>query len=75
MAMNLPVDVRALYDAGKKLKEDRERPVISGDSSKNLTTDCAGSTLTVSASSLGITATDNCDATVAITVMGLGKQP
>jgi len=27
MAMNLPVDVRALYDASKKLKEDRERPV------------------------------------------------
>ncbi len=25
--MNLPVDVRALYDAGKRLKEDRERPV------------------------------------------------
>lgn len=27
MAMNLPVDVRALYDAGKRFKEDRERPV------------------------------------------------
>lgn len=27
MAMNLPVDVRGLYDAGKRLKEDRERPV------------------------------------------------
>lgn len=27
MAMNLPVDVRALYDAGKRLKADRERPV------------------------------------------------
>lgn len=24
---NLPVDVRALYDAGKRLKEERERPV------------------------------------------------
>ena len=27
MAMNMPVDVRALYDAGKRLKADRERPV------------------------------------------------
>ena len=27
MAMNLPVDVRALYDAGRRLKADRERPV------------------------------------------------
>jgi uncharacterized protein (DUF697 family) len=27
MAVNLPVDVRALYDTGKRLKEDRERPV------------------------------------------------
>ena len=27
MAAKLPVDVRALYDAGKRLKEDRERPV------------------------------------------------
>jgi len=25
--MNIPVDVRALYDAGKRLKEERERPV------------------------------------------------
>jgi uncharacterized protein (DUF697 family) len=25
--MNLPVDVRALYDAGKRLKEDRDHPV------------------------------------------------
>jgi uncharacterized protein (DUF697 family) len=27
MAAKLPVDVRALYDVGKRLKEDRERPV------------------------------------------------
>lgn len=27
MALDLPVDVRALYDMGKRLKEDRERPV------------------------------------------------
>jgi uncharacterized protein (DUF697 family) len=27
MAVNLPVDVRALYDAGKRLKQDREQPV------------------------------------------------
>ena len=27
MAVNLPVDVRALYDAGKRLKADREQPV------------------------------------------------
>jgi uncharacterized protein (DUF697 family) len=27
MAIDLPVDVRALYDMGKRLKEDRERPV------------------------------------------------
>ena len=27
MAANMPVDIRALYDAGKRLKEDRERPV------------------------------------------------
>jgi uncharacterized protein (DUF697 family) len=27
VATNLPIDVRALYDAGKRLKEDRERPV------------------------------------------------
>jgi uncharacterized protein (DUF697 family) len=27
VAVNLPVDVRALYDAGKRLKTDRERPV------------------------------------------------
>jgi uncharacterized protein (DUF697 family) len=27
MAVKLPVDVRALYDMGKTLKEDRERPV------------------------------------------------
>ena len=27
MAIGLPVDVRALYDAGKRLKEDRDRPV------------------------------------------------
>jgi uncharacterized protein (DUF697 family) len=27
VAVNLPVDVRALYDAGKRLKEDRERTV------------------------------------------------
>jgi uncharacterized protein (DUF697 family) len=27
VAIGLPVDVRALYDAGKRLKEDRERPV------------------------------------------------
>jgi len=27
VAANLPVDIRALYDAGKRLKEERERPV------------------------------------------------
>jgi uncharacterized protein (DUF697 family) len=27
VAANLPIDVRALYNAGKRLKEDRERPV------------------------------------------------
>jgi len=27
VAGRLPVDVRALYDTGKRLKEDRERPV------------------------------------------------
>lgn len=27
MALKLPVDVRALYDAGKRLKEDREKPI------------------------------------------------
>lgn len=27
MALNLPVDVRALYDAGKRLSQDREKPV------------------------------------------------
>jgi uncharacterized protein (DUF697 family) len=27
MAVKLPVDVRALYDMGRRLKEDRERPV------------------------------------------------
>ena len=27
MALNMPVDIRALYDASKRLKEDRERPV------------------------------------------------
>jgi uncharacterized protein (DUF697 family) len=27
VAIGLPVDVRALYDAGKRLKEDRDRPV------------------------------------------------
>lgn len=27
MALKLPVDVRALYDAGKRLKEERDRPI------------------------------------------------
>jgi len=27
VALKLPVDVRALYDAGKRLKEDREKPI------------------------------------------------
>ncbi|MCK6461037.1 MAG: HYR domain-containing protein, partial [Planctomycetes bacterium] len=40
---------------------DGEAPVFSGPSTVTLVTDCAGSPLSVTAESLGVTATDNCD--------------
>jgi len=46
--------------------EDREPPVLSTRAGVTLVTDCAGTPLLLSPSSLGVTATDNCDPAVTI---------
>jgi hypothetical protein len=55
--------------------EDREPPVLSGPASVTLVTDCAGSPLTVTPASLGITATDTCDTEVAIVALPASVGP
>ncbi len=59
--------------------EDREAPLLSGPSAVTLVTDCCGSPLTVSAASLGISASDNCDTEPALVVapasVGPGTTP
>jgi len=47
--------------------QDREPPVLSGPDSVTLVTDCHGGPLTITADSVGMTATDNADPDVTIT--------
>ena len=48
--------------------QDREAPQLLGPASRQLETDCAGTPLPITAALLGVTATDNCDPDVTITV-------
>jgi hypothetical protein len=69
-----PITCRATDDAGNEatcgfviVVQDREAPALTGPASLVLVTDCAGRSVSVDATVLGVTATDACDGAAIVT--------